>query len=368
MAQDPQTHGDMDVGRNSAQVFGHLLQGLIRDHWTGMIAVNTLDWKKKIYLHHGRFVSVSSNLLDDRLGDVLYRRGVIDLDQFVNCAVKVEPGQRFGQLLVKEKILSNCGLWDALKLQIISVVKSLFLHERISYLIQDGVEPPTDNFTVVNDSYELVDIFKAYNQLFLSFTRSLDDKSFLTVSSSNCETRCCNHFYGEMITLIEKNKYVKELIEVSKVDETYTLAAVMDLLMANACTLNFDFSARELPAPARIKKAVDVYHRVIEQVVAGLKKHKLETMIDEICEFSRTLSHHELAVLVVDKGGEISSNSLLRIADHCALDNSQIEKYVDKIEAITRFALQVVSDMLPAGEAQLVADNYRRLSVDRLAS
>lgn len=362
MAHDLQTPGDMDVGRNSAQVFGHLLQGLIRDHWTGMITVNTLDWKKKIYLHHGHFVSVVSNLLDDRLGDVLYRRGVIDLDQFVNCAVKVEPGQRFGQLLVREKILSNCGLWDALKLQIVSVVKSLFLHERISYLIQEGVEPPTDNFTVVSDSYELVDIFKAYNQLFLSFVRSLDDKSFLTVSTSKCETTCCNHFYGEMITLIEKNKYIKGLIEASKVDETYTLAAVMDLLMANACTLNFDFSARELPAPTEIKEAVNVYHQVIEQVVVALKNHNLEVIVDEICKFSRTLSHQELTVLVVDKGGEISSSSLLRITDHCALDNSQIEKYVDKIEAITRFALQIVADMLPVDEARQVADSYRRLA------
>ena len=123
---------DIDVGRNSLQVFGHLLQGLIRDRWSGTITANTAEWKKRIYLDQGRFCFATSTLMDDRLGEVLYRRDLLTIDQLAELAMQVTPTDKFGQVLRKHGIMSSSQLWHALQTQVISTIKSLFMNERIA--------------------------------------------------------------------------------------------------------------------------------------------------------------------------------------------------------------------------------------------
>ena len=121
---------DIDVGRNSLQVFGHLLQGLISDRWSGTITANTAECKKRIYLDQGRFCFATSTLMDDRLGEVLYRRDLLTIDQLAELAMKVTPTLKFGQVLRKHGIMSSSQLWHALQTQVISTIKSLFMNER----------------------------------------------------------------------------------------------------------------------------------------------------------------------------------------------------------------------------------------------
>lgn len=355
---------DIDVGRNSPHVFGYLLQGLIRDKWSGTITVNTPDWRKRIFLNRGQFNFATSTLLDDRLGECMYRRGLISLDDLANAAVNVTPEMKFGQLLLRDKILTNVGLWQALKMQIICIIKSLFLNERISYLIQRG-EPSSPNYTTIDDSYDLISQFRIFNLIFLKFKCSLEPNTFLTVSPHKFGNLCKGDFYGDLLSLIANNKNVHNILKSSKVCEGYTLVAIMELLALNACSLNFDFSGDTDIADITlqpIKVAADNYQALLRQAVEKFKAHGCESALKEICNFSRTLSHPELNILVLDMDGEISGNSLSRIADHCTLDPMYIQNYVSKIGTLTRFLLQTVIDLLPVEATKKIIATYKEFA------
>lgn len=355
---------DIDVGRNSPHVFGYLLQGLIRDKWSGTITVNTSDWKKRIFINKGQFSFATSTLLDDRLGECMYRRGLISLDNLAAAAVNVTPEIKFGQLLLRDNILNNVGLWQALKVQVICIIKSLFLNERISYLIQKG-EPLLPNYITIDDSYDLIDRFRIFNLIFLKFRRSLAPSTFLTVSPHKFGNIDRGDFYGDLLSLIANNKNIQDVLKSSKVCEDYALVAIMELLALNACSLNFDFSGDAVMTDVAlqpVKTAADNYRILLGQAVEKFKAHGCESALKEVCQFSRTLSHSELNILVLDMDGEISGNSLTRISDHCTLDPTQIQTYVSKIATLTRFLLQTSIDLLPVEATKKITTTYEELA------
>lgn len=354
---------DIDVGRNSLQVFGHLLQGLIHDRWSGTITANTPAGKKRIYLDQGRFCFATSTLIDDRLGEVLYRRDLLTIDQLTELAMKVTPTAKFGQVMRKHGIMSSSQLWHALQVQVISIVKSLFMNERISYLIQRGT-PPAGSLIIIDDCYELVENFKVFNSIFLKFCASIDDQAFLMISKKKSAVLRRGSFYGDMLALIENNAKVQEVVKSSRLSAPYTMAALLELLTANICSLNTDFVNKDLLVGVELaatKTAVDSYRVVLEQVTAALTRHGCEGELDEVRKFSLTLVHPELRMLVLDYDGEIASNALARMADHCALDPSQAHFYACKIWTLTRFLVQTAADLLPAAEVRQIMKTYHGL-------
>ena len=354
---------DLDVGRNSLQVFGHLLQGLIRDRWSGTITANTPDWKKRIYLDQGQFCFAASTLLEDRLGEVLYRHDMLTIEQLEELAMQVTPTAKFGHVLRKHGIMSSSQIWHALQTQIISTIKSLFMEDRISYLIQRGA-PPSGNFIIIDDCYDLVENFKAFNSFFLKFCHSINNDTTLIISprKSAAWRRSC--FYGDMLTLIDSNSKVREVIKLSRLRVPYTMAALLELLTMNVCSLSSDFVNKnplvgvELTA---IKTAADSYRVLLEKSTAAFVRHGRESELQEVCKFSRTLVHPELQTLILDNNAELSLHALARIADHCLFDTSRIYFYSCKLWTLTRFLVQTAVDALPADEVQPLTELYRQL-------
>ena len=355
---------DIDVGRNSLQVFGHLLQGLISDRWSGTITANTAEWKKRIYLDQGRFCFATSTLMDDRLGEVLYRRDLLTIDQLAELAMKVTPTAKFGQVLRKHGIMSSSQLWHALQTQVISTIKSLFMNERISYLIQRGALP-TDTFIIIDDCYELIENFKVFNSIFLKFCSSIDDKTFVMVSKQKRTKLAKSSFYNDILTLIDSDRSVHAIVKSSRMSEPYTMAALLELLTFNICSLNTDFVRNDALKGAEllaIKQAADSYRILLEKVTAAFTLHGCESELNEVRKFSLTLVHPELRTLALDCDGEISLNALARVADHCVLDPSRVYFYTSKIWTLARYLVQTAADLLPADEVRQIVKAYHELA------
>ena len=354
---------NVDGGSNSLQLFGHLLQGLIRDRWSGMITATTEEWKKRIYLEQGRFCFATSTLIDDRLGEVMYRRDLLTIEQLAELAMKVTPTAKFGQVMRKHGIMSSNQLWHALQAQVISIIKSLFMNERISYLMQSDAQPAS-SFIIIDDCYELVENFKSFNSIFLKFCHAIDDKTFLMVSQRKTATSKCSSFYKDMLTLIESDSKVREVVKASRLGGPYTMAALLELLTMNVCSLNTDFINKDLLAGAElvaIKTAADSYRVALEKVTAAFARNGYEGELEEVRKFSLTLVHPDLCTLVLDGEGEISLNALARIADHCAVDQSRVYFYASKIWTLTRFLVQTAADLLPAREVKHIVAVYREI-------
>ncbi|GBC84067.1 hypothetical protein HRbin11_00488 [bacterium HR11] len=83
---------------------------------------------KKIYVKDGRIIFASSNQKDDRLGEFLLRRGVIDEATFQEASrrLRMNPDKRLGRILVEMGVLTPHQLFQAVQDQILAIVSSVF--------------------------------------------------------------------------------------------------------------------------------------------------------------------------------------------------------------------------------------------------
>jgi Domain of unknown function (DUF4388) len=83
----------------------HLVQDLAKRGWSGVMTL-THRGVRTVVVSEGRLVFATSSDPDDRLGELLLRRGRISLRQLVDAGRAVRPGQRLGTILVHAGVLT----------------------------------------------------------------------------------------------------------------------------------------------------------------------------------------------------------------------------------------------------------------------
>jgi hypothetical protein len=89
-------------GRLPDHEFPDLVREVYARRWTGLLTLNHLGAEKGIRIQEGRLVFASSSIPDDRLGELLLRRGRITLHQYVEAGHLIRKGgKRLGAILVE---------------------------------------------------------------------------------------------------------------------------------------------------------------------------------------------------------------------------------------------------------------------------
>jgi len=89
--------------------FPHLVQDVAKRRWSGVLTL-THRGIRTVVVHEGRLVFATSSDPDDRLGELLLRRGRLSLRQLVDAGRAVRPGHRLGTILVQEGVLAPKAL------------------------------------------------------------------------------------------------------------------------------------------------------------------------------------------------------------------------------------------------------------------
>ena len=95
---------------------------------SGFLYFRREEIEKSVYLHRGEVVFATSNQVVDRLGESMLRHGRVTLEQLRDVESVHRPPARFGKAVVQRGILTPRELWDAVKVQVEDVVRSLFAY------------------------------------------------------------------------------------------------------------------------------------------------------------------------------------------------------------------------------------------------
>ena len=107
--------------------FFNFLYGLNKNKWTGRVCIEpSLNISRNLYFLSGQLVFAESSLMDDSLGEVLYRNQLLSLEDLTKSATKVKKGVRFGEVLMDDRIMNYEELWDALQLQVTHILNGRF--------------------------------------------------------------------------------------------------------------------------------------------------------------------------------------------------------------------------------------------------
>lgn len=151
---DSLTAGSVSVaeeatGKIGPMTFPALIHDLCAERHTGVLTLRDGASEKSIYIEKGRVVFATSNEIEDRLGSLLIRRGVLTLRDLEDSSyVSIATGQRLGGVLVSKNVIRPKDLVDGVCDQVKEIVMSLFLWTRGGYEMKFGALPSKEVITM----------------------------------------------------------------------------------------------------------------------------------------------------------------------------------------------------------------------------
>jgi hypothetical protein len=133
-----------------------ILQHLRLTNATGVLSLVSGGARKALYLKGGRVVFASSNLPNDRLGEILIREGKITVEEYEASIKAITKGKRQGKVLVEMGALSPKDLWEGVQTQVREIVFSIFMWEEGQFHFEESTLPDKERITVDLDVTNLI--------------------------------------------------------------------------------------------------------------------------------------------------------------------------------------------------------------------
>ena len=133
-----------------------ILRHLRATQATGILSLVSGGARKAIFVRDGRVVFGSSNLPNDRLGEILIRDGKITAEEYDASVKAIARGKRQGKVLVEMGAISPKDLWEGVQFQVREIVLSVFPWEDGQFHFEESSLPEKERITVDLDIVELL--------------------------------------------------------------------------------------------------------------------------------------------------------------------------------------------------------------------
>lgn len=143
-------------GELSAVSLPDVLEYLRVSKKTGVLSFKKERFKKSLYVKDGNVIFATSNVPEERLGDLLLTWNRITKEQYDRSVSMLTPGRRQGKILIEIGAISPKQLWEGVQDQIRSIVYSLFDWGSGIFFFSQGDLPSKENITADVNITELV--------------------------------------------------------------------------------------------------------------------------------------------------------------------------------------------------------------------
>jgi len=143
-------------GRLEEHDLSAVIEPLRSQRKTGVLIVRKDASEKRLYFKAGSLIFASSNIPDDRLGDILLREGRINQVQYDRSADLIKQGMRQGRALVEIGALTPKELWWSVQHQLKEIFHSLLAWDRGTYTFSEGDLRANENIIIDLDIPQLL--------------------------------------------------------------------------------------------------------------------------------------------------------------------------------------------------------------------
>ena len=372
----------------SSYTFAKLLRILAIDRWAGVLSVDTGYGVKKLFMSGGHLVFASSNLIDDRLGEVIYRENLISLDELTDSAAQVTKATKFGQVLISNKIFTPVDLYQALQRQVLQILRSIFMTPNlyIEMNASDGLAPTQVLFT--KSTEDIVELAAADGLEVQEFLLRLRAESIVVLSETSVidptdASKFANNsvngsrplreskldvsqgtFLGDLVELAKEHANVQDLLDKSNLIDIYTVAALSQLCYHGICQLTpiYDGGGPLTGRFSLIKSSIDAYGFILQSVKVAFEQQSIAFPLTDLDQFARRLNEGSSTALSLDDQGMFSSLSLAMIQRQCSWFPHRQRYFVLRIESLAQFVLQLAGDHLDRETAKQLRSEHRTIT------
>ncbi len=221
---------------------------------TGELVLQSDVARKVLSFVDGECVAVQTNVPDDRLGEVMWRQGIISLDQLMIAASQLDTGKRLGRLLIDNGFIGTPQLYQGLRAQVREVFLSVF-HFRSGMFCFLGHEPKL--FTPVSlegsteslifDGVRQLDEFQKLRRTFGSFDTEVQA---VTPLPGGVKLRDTEEAVVQLLTSARKPLSLRAVLDKAHLGEFQGLRALAKLLDCGYAEIT-RAEAPAQPAPER---------------------------------------------------------------------------------------------------------------------
>lgn len=325
-----------------------LLDGLIDSKWTGVVHVEMQAAVKSLYFASGDLVFATSQLVDDRLGEIIYRDEMILLSDFTAAAAKVSREKKFGQVLVESGVFTHHDLWNALLAQVTQILDSLFMVENVLVEMQAGQQ--SRNKVLVKEGTRYLLERSYFRGLVLRKAANLIDSEsmiFLIHPAQVTKVFPRGTFMGDLVSLIPEKIRVGDFIQATKLPDRYAMMLLLKMRARNIC--NIAIVAENDDADEGLEQlnaSIANYERKLTALIRRFEAEFKVLPLSDLREFNQDAQDPFSLVIQLDPHGFFEPSSKALMFKMAKEDARVIQHFDVRIQGMLYFLDQLAQDCL----------------------
>jgi curved DNA-binding protein CbpA len=339
--------GRMDGATNDYRL-ADILIGLQRGLKTGVLTIASGNTVKKIYIRNGDMIFSASNHEEDRLGDILFKAGRINTDQYAQSVTEMQrTGQRQGAALVRLGYLDPKELISSVQNQVEQIIESTFALENSRFEFREMPLPTEEVITLrlsaANLIYRGIKNIGGINRIRKEMPEVSRVLDFSADPLDLFQDLRLDEPGLQIISRIDGNTSIKDIISLTQLDSLDALKTIYALLSVRTVELK-----EEGAVPGEIPE--DVVDEILEEKSETTIAHITQEMIEDMLQKCEHLGHY--GVLGVKDHAPVSEikAAYYRAAKkyhpdmHFALANDSIKNKLSDIFSCVYEAYATLSD------------------------
>jgi hypothetical protein len=193
---------------------------------TGILLVRNGAVTKTLHFKKGLVVFATSNVPEERFGEMLLRSGKISAEQLAAAAGHITRGKRLGKILIEMQAITPKDLWNEVRHQVQEIAYSLLKWDSGSFQFYEGEERTGENITTSLTVPELLLEGLRRVQDPRLFERRFPTKDVIFERVQPAQRPQNLHFEEyekHVFKLVDGERCVQEIMDLSEIGEFETL-------------------------------------------------------------------------------------------------------------------------------------------------
>jgi hypothetical protein len=117
-----------------------ILALLAQTGWRGILCVHEDTTTRRLFIDRGNVIGAQTNAKRERLGQVMYRYGMLTEEELGRVEVGVGPGRRFGEVAIELGVVQKEQIYNAIRRQIEEVTFGAMAASDGTFFFLDGMD------------------------------------------------------------------------------------------------------------------------------------------------------------------------------------------------------------------------------------
>ncbi len=208
-----------------------IMSFIAQANWRGDLHVVSEVEHRTLSLDQGALKYAQSNASEDRLGEVLFRAGVLSPAQLAELLDDVTPDRRFGELCVERGIIDQPTLFKHLRTQAEQIFYSALITDDGHYVfaLANEDDDPPPHMIHVPIQHLLMEGVQRIDEMAL-FRNAIPSSEMCPVSVPGAPERELDDTAKRVLLLCDGHRNIEEVARAAGLDEFNTTKAIYQLI------------------------------------------------------------------------------------------------------------------------------------------